>query len=111
MQNGVSEQLLLILGGQPLSANPGIAAKSLFAAQPQVSHSTLANCPVVFLSYFLLWICYEKQADKQKDQNDFNKVYLFIAILFPGLKRQMCEVRPASTRLGAVIHSLLSEVA
>ena len=72
MQNGVSEQLLLILGGQPLSANPGIAAKSLFAAQHQVSHSTLANCPVVFLSYFILWICYEKLADKQKDQNDLN---------------------------------------
>ena len=54
MQNGVSEQLLLILGGQPLSANPGIAAESLFAAQHQVPHSTLANCPVVFfhISYF-----------------------------------------------------------
>ena len=72
MQNGVSEQLLLILGGQPLSANPGIAAESLFAAQHQVPHSTLANCPVVFLSYFILWICYEKLADTQKDQNDLN---------------------------------------
>ena len=73
MQNGVSEQLLLILGGQPLSANPGIAAESLFAAQHQVLHSTLANCPVVFFfSYFILWICYEKLSDKQKDQNDLN---------------------------------------
>ena len=35
VQNGVSEQLLLLLGGQSLSVNPGIAAKSLFTAQPQ----------------------------------------------------------------------------
>ena len=35
MQNGVSEQLLLLLGGQSLSGNPGIAAMSLFTAQPQ----------------------------------------------------------------------------
>ena len=31
--------------------------------------SRLANCPVVFLQYFLLSICY----DKYKDQNDQNK--------------------------------------
>ena len=35
VQNGVSEQLLLLLGGQPLSGNPRIAAMSLFTAQPQ----------------------------------------------------------------------------
>ena len=37
---GVSEQLLLTTGGKPLSTNPRKAAKSLFTAKHQVSHST-----------------------------------------------------------------------
>ena len=29
----------------------------------------IANCPAVFVSYFLLWICYETQYNDQNKQN------------------------------------------